>query len=121
MKRLIELTTEEQVEAFKKLGYEVKSYVEVSTNKANGQHRAAPVKRIMGDAKVTLSVEGREPVNGKYGAIWPKLKRQLWGDDPGAIYTRHEVVATLKKLGNKDTTMTSYLINHCKCIRVVEQ
>lgn len=120
MKKLVELTTPEQVEAFTKLGYTVKSYVEVSTNKPNGQHRAAPIKRVMGDAKVSLSIEGREPVNGKYGAVWPKAKKAIWDNDPTKVITRHELVATLKKCGNKDTTMASYLINHCKCVRVVE-
>lgn len=122
MKKLIEITGD-QVESFTALGYDVKHYVEISKAYTNGTGKRVQSRpRIMGDAKVTLSLEGKPPLNGKYGAIWPKAKRAIgWTDDPTVVITRHELVSVLKKCGNKDTTMASYLINHSKCVRVVQQ
>lgn len=132
---MIEITPIQAAD-FLKLGYKVKCYVDLPRNveidvqgtktrslsiNSNGKLTRASGKQWSPETQIGRSVTGRVPSKGKLGILWGMLDSQLWGDDVTAIYSRSHIEGFMKKHGNQDMTIFSYLLNKCKCIRVITQ
>ena len=108
---------------FAQAGFDIECYVLLSN--ANAPIEKEPEKekrdnpRIKADTLLTLSVEGREPSQGKLGDAWPVVKKAFWGMTPRAGVSRDDILNALEAHGSSDRSAVTYMTNNLKCLRRV--
>lgn len=103
-------------------GYEVEHWVNLPDSApANGKHRKVIHKSpiIPPDAKVALSLDGKEPVRGLGMRVWKRVKAELWSKSATKVYTRKQVETCILKHGGTRTQFPTW-VHQNRCLRIVE-
>ena len=117
----IEIKPSEAAEWMEK-GFEIECYVLVAPTKQKATKRRrcsaprnAPVPKT---AMLTLSIDGTEPGHGLLGATWEKVKKDLWGKNPGKQYSRLQLEQKCAQHGGLASHTSEFLYRY-KGVRVI--
>jgi hypothetical protein len=97
-------------------GYTIECYL-ILPEPTRTTHKKA--QKIASTVWLSLGLKGTEPMLGKIGEVWPKVKMGLLKGDPTRKVTRKDAEAFVVKNGGTKNHVSQF-IHAYKCLRVVD-